>query len=68
MNSKNTSSRALSIIEQTTKRAALPGSGGADVTEIIEEAHEKYRIKAGRLGGTYVARAFPKPPTKAWSR
>jgi len=62
MNQKN---NALAIVEQTRRTAELPGHGGADVTEIVEEAHDKYRIKAGRLGGTYVARAFPKPPSKA---
>lgn len=56
---------ALAIVEQIRRSAELPGLVGADVTEIVEEAHEKYRIKAGRLGGTYVARAFPKPPSKA---
>lgn len=32
----------------------------ADVSGVIEEDHAKYQIKAGRLGGTFVARAFPK--------
>lgn len=32
----------------------------ADVSGIVEEDHAKYQIKAGRLGGTFVARAFPK--------
>lgn len=27
--------------------------------------HGKYQIKSGRLSGEFVARAFPKPPTKA---
>lgn len=27
--------------------------------------HGRYQIKSGRLGGNFVARAFPKPPTKA---
>jgi hypothetical protein len=27
--------------------------------------HGRYQIKSGRLDGEYVARAFPKPPTKA---
>jgi len=27
--------------------------------------HGRYQIKSGRLAGEYVARAFPKPPTKA---
>lgn len=65
MTQKDSSARALAIVEQTRWSAALSRDGGADVTEIVEEAHEKYRIKAGRLGGTYVARAFPKPPSKA---
>lgn len=37
----------------------------ADVSGIIEEEHAKYQIKAGRLGGTFVARAFPKQSAKA---
>lgn len=37
----------------------------ADVSDIVEEDHAKYRIKAGRLGGTFVARAFPKQSARA---
>ena len=38
---------------------------GADVAGIVEEEYGNYQIKAGRLSGTYIARAFPKPPAKA---
>ncbi len=34
----------------------------AKVAGIIEEEYGKYQIKAGRLSGSYVARAFAKPP------
>lgn len=37
----------------------------ADVSGIVEEDHAKYHIKAGRLGGIYVARAFPKQSAQA---
>ncbi len=33
--------------------------------EVQTGEHGRYQIKSGRLQGTYVARAFPKPPTKA---
>lgn len=38
---------------------------GADVAGIVEEDYGKYQIKAGRLSGTYIARAFPKASAKA---
>ena len=65
MNQKNTTSRALALIDPRGADHSAQKSRGADVIGIIEEHHDKYRIKAGRLGGTYVARAFPKPPSKA---
>lgn len=37
----------------------------ADVSGIVEVEHAKYQIKAGRLAGTFVARAFPKQSAKA---
>lgn len=37
----------------------------SDVAAIVEVEHEKYRILAGRLGGEYVARAFPKATSRA---
>lgn len=47
------------------KQPRLEKKKGADVQGIVEEDHGRYRIKAGRLKGAFVARAFPKPPTKA---
>jgi len=32
---------------------------------ILLGEHGRYQIKSGRLAGTFVARAFPKPPTQA---
>lgn len=34
------------------------------VTRIIEREHGRYLIKAGMLQSVFVARAFPKPPSK----
>ena len=36
-----------------------------DTTAIQMGEHSRYQIKSGWLAGTFVARAFPKPPTKA---
>lgn len=33
--------------------------------EVQVGEHGRYQIKSGRLAGEYIARAFPKPPTKA---
>ena len=65
MKQKNNAGRALAIIEPRAADQTPAKSRGADVAGIIEEQHEKYLIKAGRLGGIYIARAFPKPPSKA---
>lgn len=35
-----------------------------EVTPILLGEHSRYQIKSGWLAGTFVARAFPKPPTK----
>jgi len=43
--------------DKDTKKAAPPA--------ILVGEHGRYQIKSGRLAGEYVARAFPKPPTKA---
>ena len=45
-----------------TKKSAQtkPGAGRVDGSSIIEEEFGNYRIKAGRLRGGFVARAFPK--------
>lgn len=34
-------------------------------TAILLGEHSRYQVKSGWLAGTFVARAFPKPPTKA---
>ena len=65
MRRKNTTGHALAVIAPRGGGDPMPQARGADVAGIVEEEHRKYRIKAGRLGGTYVARAFPKPPSKA---
>jgi len=43
--------------DKETTKAAAPA--------ILVGEHGRYQIKSGRLAGEYVARAFPKPPTKA---
>lgn len=43
--------------DKETKKVAAPA--------ILVGEHGRYQIKSGRLAGEYVARAFPKPPTKA---
>ena len=43
--------------DKDPKKAAPPA--------ILVGEHGRYQIKSGRLAGEYVARAFPKPPTKA---
>ncbi len=43
--------------DKETTKAAAPS--------ILVGEHGRYQIKSGRLAGEYVARAFPKPPTKA---
>lgn len=65
MHHKTTSSQALALFaaKPVAKPEKTPRT--ADVSEIVEAEHEKYRIRAGRLGGTHVARAFPKPPSRA---
>ncbi|WP_111430759.1 hypothetical protein [Rhodobacteraceae bacterium DSL-40] len=43
------------------KKTAKPSASPA----ILVGAHGRYQIKSGWLAGTFVARAFPKPPAKA---
>lgn len=45
------------------KKNARPVSSATnvDAASIIEDEFGNYRIKAGRLNGNYIARAFPKP-------
>lgn len=65
MREKDIASRAVAIIAPKRKAAPVQEIRRADVVGIVEAEHDKYRIKAGQLGGVFVARAFPKPPTKA---
>lgn len=58
-------SRDLTVYESRAVRQLKGVASQADVEDIVEVAHRKYLIRAGLLGGVYVARAFPKPPSKA---
>ncbi len=41
------------------------GAAEKEAAPVIQiGAHGRYQIKSGRLGGEYVARAFPKPPAR----
>lgn len=44
------------------KRKAAPEKEAAPSVQI--GAHGRYQIKSGRLGGEFVARAFPRPPAR----
>lgn len=59
------SSRALTKPAQHSVRRLAEISTQADVADIVEIAHQKYLIRAGLLAGVYVARAFPKAPSKS---
>jgi len=65
MTEKDIASRALAVIAPKRKPRPAQQVRRADVVGIVEADHDKYQIKAGQLGGVFVARAFPKPPTKA---
>jgi hypothetical protein len=65
MREKDIASRAVAIIAPKPKAALVQERRRADVVGIVEAEHGRYRIKAGQLGGVFVARAFPKPPTRA---
>ena len=69
MTQKDIASRAIAIIAPTSKPKPKPRPAyqvrRADVVGIVEADHDKYSIKAGQLGGVFVARAFPKSSTRA---
>jgi hypothetical protein len=52
---------AFKSVPKATKRTAKP----VEAPAILLGEHSRYQIKSGWLAGTFVARAFPKPPTKA---
>lgn len=50
-------------MKSTGKKRAVAhksGQNATDVTSIVEDEFGNYRIKAGRLKGNFIARAFPK--------
>lgn len=67
MSDKDIAGRAIAIIAPKPKPKPRPAQQvrRADVVGIVEADHAKYRIKAGQLGGVFVARAFPKTSTRA---
>lgn len=71
MRENDIAGRAIAIIAPKTTPKPKPKPRPAqqvrraDVVGIVEADHEKYRIKAGQLGGVFVARAFPKTATRA---
>ncbi|WP_425101516.1 hypothetical protein [Tropicibacter sp. S64] len=46
-------------------KAKKPAEQPKDVPAVLLGEHSRYQIKSGWLAGTFVARAFPKPPTTA---
>lgn len=58
-------SQDLTVYKSRSVRQLKSVTSQADVEDIVEVAHRKYLIRAGLLSGVYVARAFPKPPSKA---
>jgi hypothetical protein len=66
MNSFNTTARTASgrdLFKDKTKKTKEKPKEAAPEIQLGE--HGRYQIKSGRLSGEYVARAFPKQPTKA---
>lgn len=46
-------------------KSRKPAKGPKDAPAIQLGEHSRYQVKSGWLAGQFVARAFPKPPTKA---
>lgn len=69
MTDNDIAGRAIAIIAPKPKPKPKPRPAHqvrrADVVGIVEADHDKYRIKAGQLGGVFVARAFPNTATRA---
>lgn len=61
MNRSNATSR--DPFKGMTKKAKAEAPAPRAPIQVSE--HGRYQIKSGLLGGTYIARAFPKPPTQA---
>jgi hypothetical protein len=50
---------------KSVSKAKKPSAKPKEVPAIHLGEHSRYQIKSGWLAGTFVARAFPKPPTNA---
>jgi hypothetical protein len=64
----NGSTRHASAVRDAFKsgpKAKKPAAKPKEMPAILLGEHSRYQIKSGWLAGTFVARAFPKPPTKA---
>lgn len=64
----NASSRHGTAVKDPFKNMSKPKQPkekSKDVIAILHGEHSRYQIKSGWLAGTFVARAFPKPPTTA---
>jgi hypothetical protein len=64
----NISTRHANAVRDPFKsmsKAKRPAEKPKEAPAILLGEHSRYQIKSGWLAGTFVARAFPKPPTKA---
>jgi len=64
----NASTRQASAVRdpfRSMPKAKKPSEKPKEAPAILLGEHSRYQIKSGWLAGTFVARAFPKPPTKA---
>ncbi|TFL17410.1 hypothetical protein [Jannaschia formosa] len=64
----NASTRQANAVRDPFKsmsKAKKPAEAPKEAPAILLGEHSRYQIKSGWLAGTFVARAFPKPPTKA---
>src|SRR6056297_2353244 len=52
------------LFKGMTKKKVKDRNPDTPIAILVGE-HGRYQVKSGRLAGEYVARAFPKPPTKA---
>ncbi len=50
---------------QAKAKEKKPAKAAQETRVVLLGEHSRYQIKSGWLAGTFVARAFPKPPTKA---
>jgi hypothetical protein len=66
MKSNSSKTRAGNdLFKSSTGKSAKAPKAAVAAPAVLVGAHGRYQVKSGRLGGEYVARAFPKPPTKS---